>query len=92
MSEAVASGAMTVLQRDFGYNDLAAALRYACRRRLGPYRRPDAPTPDRGRELAALGRAGFSRGVAEAIVDCDDAGDLMAEAEQAAAAARAEAP
>ena len=92
LTEAIASGAITALRRDFGYNDLAAALRYARRRRLGPYRRPDAPTADRRRELAALGRAGFSRGVAQVIVDCDDAGPLMAEAEEAAAALRSEAP
>ena len=91
LSEAMADGAMAALARDLGYNDLEAGLRYARHRRLGPFRRLDKPSAGRGRELAALGRAGFSRGVAEAIVDSDDPVQLEADAEEAAVAARTDA-
>jgi regulatory protein len=91
LSGTIADGAMATLARDLGYNDLEAGLRYARRRRLGPFRRLDKPKAERGRVLPVPGRAGFSRGVAEAIVDSDDPVQLEAEAEEAAAAARTEA-
>jgi len=91
LSDAMVDGAMAALARDLGYNDLEAGLRYARRRRLGPFRRLDKPAVERSRELAVFGRAGFSRRVAEAIVDSDDPLQLEAEAEAAAAAARMEA-
>lgn len=50
--------------------DLTAACAFARRRKLGPFRRADA---ERARELAAFARAGFSRAVAEAVLDCADA-------------------
>jgi regulatory protein len=46
--------------------ELAAAVAYAKRRRLGPFRA--APPPDQRRELAALARAGFSREAARAAL------------------------
>ena len=49
--------------------DLAAACAFARRRRLGPYRRPGA---DGAHELGAFARAGFSRRVAKAVLDCAD--------------------
>jgi regulatory protein len=52
-----------------GDPDLAAALRFARRRRLGPYRVRDG---DPARELAAFARAGFSRAIAERILACPD--------------------
>jgi regulatory protein len=52
-----------------GNLDLAAACAFARRRRLGPFRRGEADT---GRELAAFARAGFTRGVAEAVLGCED--------------------
>lgn len=54
--------------------DLVAACRYARSRRLGPYRR-DADQPRdreaRQKELARLGRAGFSYEIAIRVVDCE---------------------
>jgi regulatory protein len=57
-----------------GDPDLAAAIAFARRRRLGPFRRdgPDLPA-GRAKELAAFARAGFARGVAEAVLRCADA-------------------
>ncbi len=43
--------------------ELAAALLYAARRRIGPFR-PSADPAQRPRDLARLARAGFSAGVA----------------------------
>src|SRR3546814_7265925 len=39
--------------------ELAAAIAYARRRRLGPFRTPDARADRRDKDLAALARAGF---------------------------------
>ena len=50
----------------------AAAFAYARRRRLGPYRRPEARDAYRERDLAALARAGFAYPLARAVVDAPD--------------------
>jgi regulatory protein len=46
-------------------DELASALAFARRRRLGPFRGGDADAEERRRELGALGRAGFPRAIAE---------------------------
>ena len=52
-----------------GSTDLAAAAHYVRRRKLGPFRPPDSRALHRQRDLAALGRAGFSWEVARAVID-----------------------
>lgn len=52
--------------------DLAAALALARRRRLGPYRLPEARAAHRDKDLAALGRAGFAYAIARRVVDAED--------------------
>ena len=52
--------------------DLEAAVRYARRRRLGAYRRPEERPDRRDRDLAALARQGFDRELARAVIDSDD--------------------
>ncbi|MDP6981113.1 MAG: RecX family transcriptional regulator [Myxococcota bacterium] len=53
--------------------ELEAAVRYARRRRLGPFRRdPEAATQHRERDLAALGRSGFSYETARQVVEATD--------------------
>lgn len=52
-----------------GALDRAAAEAYVRRRRLGPFRPPEARALYRDRDMAALGRAGFSRDVARAALD-----------------------
>lgn len=59
-----------------GETDLAAALRFARRRRLGPFRAAKDRAPRRDRDLAALGRAGFSYDVARQIVDAKSVGSV----------------
>lgn len=59
--------------------DLAAAARYARRRRLGPYcRDPERRVARRQKDLAALGRQGFSYGIARQVIDAEEPSDLPA--------------
>ncbi len=58
--------------------DLAAAVTYARRRRLGPFRREDR-AERRERDLAALGRQGFDYETARRVIDCQDPAELLAE-------------
>lgn len=51
--------------------DLIAAIAYARRRRLGPFR-PEDRAANRLRDLAAMGRAGFSGTVARQVIDAAD--------------------
>ncbi len=53
--------------------DLVAAVRYARRRRFGPWRREDAREDAYRRELASLARAGFSFGIARQVLDAEAA-------------------
>jgi len=65
--------ASQVLADDAPNAELEAAIRYARRRRIGPYRRdPQTQGTHRERDLAALGRAGFGYETARRIVDAAD--------------------
>jgi regulatory protein len=59
--------------------ELAAAVAYARRRRLGPFRNPDTRTAHRDKDLAALGRAGFGVDIARRVLDAEDAEALLAD-------------
>jgi regulatory protein len=68
-----AEAAIETLRDDAaGDPDLAAALAFARRRRIGPYRRGggERDEGDRGKVLAAFARAGFARAAAEAVLSC----------------------
>lgn len=54
---------------DDAETELAAALAWAMRRRIGPFRRAAVDEAGRLRELGVLARAGFSQGVARAALD-----------------------
>ena len=71
--------AIAGLRDESGEPDLSAALIFARRRRLGPYRPPAARAGHRDRDLAALGRQGFAYDLARRIVDADDATALEEE-------------
>ena len=61
--------------------ELAAAVRLVRRRRLGPLRHQADRAEHRERDLAVLGRAGFSFEIARILVESDEALDaLIAEA------------
>jgi len=65
-----AQAAIDALRGEGGDPDLTAAVAFARRRRLGPWRRAPVDDELRLRELAAFARAGFARAVAEAVLDC----------------------
>lgn len=67
-------------QADLRTTDMAAAIRYARRRRIGPYRDAAAREASRGRDLAALGRQGFDYDTARRVVEAADPETLEAEA------------
>ena len=81
-----ATAAIAALRDEGGDPDLAAACAFARRRRLGPYRRVVAEGDEiRAKELGAFARAGFSRDVAKAVLDCatpDEAEALATEASE----------
>ena len=60
--------------------ELAAALAYARRRRLGPYRSPQARAAMREKDLAALGRRGFGYDLARRVIETRDVRELEREA------------
>lgn len=62
-------------------HELAAALRYARRRRLGPFRL-EARGERRERDLAALGRQGFDFETARRVIDCGDPAELEGDADE----------
>jgi regulatory protein len=68
------NAAITALRADPADPDLAAAVAFARRHRLGPFRtdKPIDMETRRGRDLGALARAGFSRAIAEAVLACAD--------------------
>ena len=60
--------------------ELAAALAYARRRRLGPYRSPEARAAMREKDLAALGRRGFGYDLARRVIETRDVSELEEQA------------
>ncbi|MFW5680921.1 MAG: regulatory protein RecX [Pseudomonadota bacterium] len=54
----------------------AAAVRYARRRGLGPFRDPAERARHRERDLRVLARRGVPLGLAREVIDADDAADL----------------
>lgn len=57
-----------------GLADLHAAMAYARRRRLGPFRPPAERAARRDKDLAALARAGFDLDTARRAIDADESG------------------
>ncbi|MBP5858195.1 RecX family transcriptional regulator [Marivibrio halodurans] len=57
---------------DHRTTDMAAAIRYARRRRIGPYRAAEMREASRARDLAALGRQGFDYETARRVVEATD--------------------
>ncbi|MGH6947427.1 MAG: regulatory protein RecX, partial [Kiloniellales bacterium] len=63
-----------------GEPELKAALAFARRRRLGPYRAEPDRAGRRERDLAALARQGFAYELARRVIDCRDPAALEDEA------------
>lgn len=62
--------------------ELAAAVRYARRRRLGPWRDPDRRSGLAARDLAAMVRAGFAAPLARRVISAEDRDRLEAALDQ----------
>lgn len=63
-------GALATLEEE-GHSDLAGALRLARRRKLGPFRAKSERKERRDKDMAALGRAGFSFEIARKVIDAE---------------------
>jgi regulatory protein len=61
--------------------DFAAAINYARRRRLGPYRRKEREE-SREKDLAALGRQGFGYDTARRVIEAEDIESLEQECDE----------
>ncbi|HJQ60525.1 MAG TPA: RecX family transcriptional regulator [Vineibacter sp.] len=59
--------------------DLHAAVAFARRRRLGPFRTAAERDERRTRDLAAMGRAGFAFDLARRVIDSEDPDALLAQ-------------
>ncbi len=73
--------ALAVLREHAAEPDLTAAIAYASRRRIGPYRRGGDREAMRERDLAALARQGFTYDTARRVIGADDVTALEMEAE-----------
>lgn len=71
--------ALAALAEESSDPDLEAALAFARRRRLGPYRAAEERAARRAKDLAALARAGFPMDVARKVLDAPDPEALRAE-------------
>jgi regulatory protein len=78
-----ADAALAALRHDAADPDLAAALAFARRRRLGPFRPEAERDARRQRDLALFTRHGFALDLARRVVDARDLEDLAAEAGRA---------
>jgi len=72
--------ALDALRDEAADPDFAAAVAYARRRRIGPYRTRGDREELRERDLAALARQGFDYDTARRVIEAPDAEDLEAEA------------
>lgn len=79
--------ALETLKEDAPSPDLVAAIAFARRRRLGPFRVKDRDAA-RDKDLAALGRAGFSYDLARRVASAESPEALEAMLEEAMAEAR----
>ena len=70
--------ALERLNEEIGQPELAAAVTFARRRRLGPFRSQQDRAAARDRDLAALGRRGFDLDLARRVIDADDPESLDA--------------
>lgn len=76
VEEETIATALAALGDDTADSERQAAVNLARRRRLGPFRPPDARAAHREKDLAALARAGFRYDVARAVIDADSSNDL----------------
>ena len=71
--------ALVTLAEETPHPDRAAAVAYARRRRIGPWRSADDREIYRDRDLAALARQGFDYDTARRVIEAEDVEGLEAE-------------
>jgi regulatory protein len=76
LSSDIIDDALAVLADEVSQPDLAAAIAYARKRRLGPYRRDTGKSENPDKELAALARSGFSYSLALRVVEAKNIDEL----------------
>lgn len=81
LGSALIEQAITALRDELPEPELSAALTFARRKRLGPYRPEPERAARRERDLAALDRRGFDLEVARKIIDAAELADLESEIE-----------
>jgi len=73
IDDTLVDAALDAADETLADGELAAALRHAVRRRIGPYARVEPDDATRQRHLASLARAGFSFDIARQVMACEDA-------------------
>ena len=71
--------ALDALAEDSADPELEAALAFARRRRIGPFRAAQDRAASRARDLATLGRGGFSFEIARRILDAESPEEIAGE-------------
>jgi len=74
IDDGLVEAALVAADETLADGELAAALRHAARRRIGPYALVSPDDAARRRHLASLARAGFSFDIARQVMGCADAG------------------
>ncbi len=73
LDDDIISDALTGADEGISDGELMAALRFARRRRLGPYQTIKTDDPaKRQRQMASLARAGFNMGICRQVMDLED--------------------
>lgn len=72
LTESAVAEALHRLQEEGSDPELAAAIAFARRRRLGPWRPTGSRAEHRAQDLGALGRAGFGYRAARVVVEAED--------------------
>ena len=72
----LAEQAMETLTEEHAQPDLAAAVKLARKRRLGPFRLPEKRAEMRAKDMAALARSGFDFDTARRVIDADSVDEL----------------
>jgi regulatory protein len=79
----VAETALKDLADETGEPDLAAAIAFIRRKRIGPCRPPDAREAHRDKDIQAVARAGFGWEMARDLIDADGQSELDEKLEEA---------
>ena len=68
--------ALNTVYADYELPDLVAAIRYAKRKRIGPFRNQSVRNKNKQRDLGMLARGGFNFAVSSTVIDSANADQL----------------